>query len=67
VALVELESYANPAIAEIVCGRLRAEGIEAVLFDRCMGGMGLGGLLAARVMVDETDKARARRLLDELP
>jgi hypothetical protein len=62
-ALVEIDSFPDRIIAEIARGRLAAEGIEAVLFDGGVAGLGLGGLLPARLMVDEADKALALRSL----
>lgn len=62
-ALVELATFGDRIEAEIVRGRLAAEGIEAVLFDGGLSSLGLGGLAPARLMVDEDDRKRALRLL----
>lgn len=62
-ALVELASFGNRIEAEIVRGRLAAEGIETVLFDGGLSSLGLGGLAPARLMVDEDEKDRAERAL----
>ncbi|WBO22478.1 putative signal transducing protein [Sphingomonas abietis] len=63
-ALVEIETFPDRMIAEMARGRLAAEGIEAILFDGGVAGLGLGGLLPARLMVDEADEARALRSLE---
>jgi len=62
-ALVEIETFPNAMIAEMARARLAAEGIEAVLFDGGVASLGLGGLMPARLMVPEADKALALRLL----
>lgn len=66
-ALVEIDSFPDRMIAEIARGRLAAEGIESVLFDGGVAGLGLGGLMPARLMVDEADQARALRSLEREP
>lgn len=62
-ALVELGSYGFPE-GEIVAGRLRAAGIEAITFDSGVH-QALGGFLMVpvRVMVDDDDLDRARAIL----
>jgi hypothetical protein len=62
-ALVEIDSFPDRIVAEMARGRLAADGIEAVLFDGAVASIGLGGLMPARLMVDERDKARALRCL----
>ena len=62
-ALVEIETFPNAMIAEMARARLAAEGIEAVLFDGGMASIGLGGLMPARLMVQEADEAQALRVL----
>jgi hypothetical protein len=63
-ALVELERFSNVMAAEIVRGRLCADGIDAYCFD---GGMNIADSAAlaipVRVMVDEDDLALAREAL----
>ncbi|WP_019834278.1 putative signal transducing protein [Sphingomonas sp. PR090111-T3T-6A] len=66
-ALVEIETFPDHAVAEMARGMLAAEGIEAVLFDSGLASLGLGGLTPVRLMVDESDRAIAERLLAELP
>ena len=62
-ALVEIETFPDAMIAEMARARLAAEGIEAVLFDGGVASIGLGGLMPARLLVPEADKALALRLL----
>jgi hypothetical protein len=63
---VRLTTTENEIEAEILCGMLRAEGIQCVQqptnssADQSMGG-GLGGW--REVLVDEADLDRARKLL----
>lgn len=62
-ALVELGRYGFPE-GEIVAGRLRAEGIEAVVFD--VGTHLVEGafrFIPLRVMVDDADLAAARLVI----
>lgn len=64
-SLVELGRY-NRNEAMIVIGRLDSEGIDAVSFD---GNASIADgsylLIPVRVMVDEDDLVRARRVLAE--
>jgi len=64
VSLVQFKTYYDRFEAEIVCGRLRSEGVEALVFD---GGLAAsyGNALPVRLMVDEDDLASARRILEE--
>lgn len=61
--------YPDPIEAHIVCGRLRAEGIEAQVADDQMNlanwewRQALGG---TRILVAEDDAARARALIAEI-
>ena len=64
-ALVEIETFADRLAAEIVRGRLAAEGIGSVLFDGGVAGIGLGGLMPARLMVEERDRSRALRAMGD--
>jgi hypothetical protein len=61
--LVEVESFPDRTTAELARGLLLSQGIEAVLFDAAFASLGLGGLIPARLMVDERDRAAAERLL----
>jgi hypothetical protein len=65
-ALVEAARFYTGFEASIAKGRLDAEEIGSVLFDTEMnwGGMDLG-VVPVRLMVDEDDFARARRILDD--
>jgi len=56
-SLVELGTYYDRFEAEIVCGRLRAEGLEAMLFD--VGLAATHGALPVRVMVLDEDRQAA--------
>jgi len=62
-ALVEIAIFQDNIAAEIVRGRLEAEGIAAILFDAGLSSLGLGAMTPARLMVDESDKEAAERLL----
>lgn len=64
-ALVELALFHDPIAAEIVRGRLASEGIEAVVFDAGVGGLGIGPIAPVRLMVDDGDHAAAERVLAE--
>ena len=66
-ALVELAKYYNSFEAGVVRGRIQAEGIECHMFDFNMGLEGVGFLIPVRLMVDEDDLGRARRILDDQP
>jgi hypothetical protein len=62
-ALVELSRCDSAAEAAILRSALDAEGIDSFLFDAEMSWV--GGILQCRVMVDEDDLARAKRVLPE--
>jgi hypothetical protein len=62
-ALVELAKFYNSFGAGAAQSLLTSEGIESFLFDINMGWEGMGGVIPIRLMVDEDDVARARRLL----
>ncbi|HET7126633.1 MAG TPA: DUF2007 domain-containing protein [Lysobacter sp.] len=61
--------YADPLEAQIACGRLRAEGIDAHVADAHMGlanwewRLAVGG---TRVLVDESDAEVARKVMRDL-
>lgn len=63
-ALVELATF-NSFEAAVTQGRLLAEGVETHLFDFNMSLEG-GFIVPARLMVDEEDLVRARRILADL-
>ena len=67
-ALVEAARFYTAFEASIAKGALDAEDIPALLFDEAMnwGGFDLG-VVPVRVMVDEDDLNRARRVLDTAP
>lgn len=60
-SLVELATFYDRFEAEIVCGRLRAEGLDALVFD--VGLAATHGALPVRVMVLEEDRAEALDIL----
>ena len=62
-ALVEVASFPDPIAAQLARGRLAAEGIESVLFDAGLSSLGIGALTPTRLMVDESDRTEAERLL----
>jgi len=59
--LLPVASAANDVEAQLIAGRLRDAGIEAVTRSTGIPQLGLAG--AASVYVDEHDEARARDLL----
>lgn len=61
--LVAVDTVFSPVEAEIMRGRLEAEGIPAVLFDTGIASLIGPGLSGVRLMVDEDDADAARRLL----
>jgi hypothetical protein len=63
VALVELARFYTPYEAAIVRSALEADGIDAFLFDTEMNWGGLDGVIPVRLMVDEDDLPRAKRLI----
>ena len=67
-ALVEAARFYTSFEANIAKGALDAEDIPALLFDGEMnwGGFDLG-VVPVRLMVDEDDLGRARRVLDAKP
>ncbi len=63
VALVEIASFADVTLADIVRGRLEADGIAVALLGGAVASIGLGGLAPARLMVAPRDEARARAIV----
>jgi len=67
-ALALAARFYTPNEAQIVQGRLAAEGVDSVLFDAGINLVEVGGIVApVRLMVDEDDLARARRILSDWP
>lgn len=62
--LCELLTLNDSTLAEIIRGRLAAEGVEALLFDAGISGLLGGAWPGVRIMVHEEDLASARTLLD---
>ena len=62
-SLVELKTFYDRFEAEIVCGRLRSEGLQALVFD---GGLSAshGGALPVRLMVLDEDRDTALRIIE---
>lgn len=63
-SLAELGVYHDRFEAEIVCGRLRSEGLDAVIFDAGLGAT-YGNAFPVRLMVLEDDLAGARAILTQ--
>jgi hypothetical protein len=62
-ALAELARFYNSFEAGVAQSHLTSEGIDSYLFDTEMNWGGLDGVVPVRLMVDEDDLPRARRLL----
>ena len=60
--LVEIGQYPDPLLADIVRGRLAAEGIDAVVLGGAVASLGLGALAPATLIVASADEARARAI-----
>lgn len=67
--LVTVARFTDPLEAQIACGRLRTEGVDAHVADAHMGlanwewRLAVGG---TRVLVDERDAERARKVMRDL-
>jgi hypothetical protein len=61
--LVEAAVLHDPVLAEIIRGRLEAEGVRALLFDSGLAGLLGGGGPGIRLMVPSADLAHARALI----
>ena len=66
-ALVELDQFTDRVFADLARAHLAASGIEAQIFDGGLSSLGLGSIVPARLMVEERDADRARRVLDDPP
>ena len=67
-SLVELGRFPTRVEADLARLALGSHGVDALLFDSETNNFfGGGGLVAVRLMVDETDLGEARRLLSERP
>jgi hypothetical protein len=64
-ALVELAKFYNSLEAGAAQSRLNADDIESFLFDMNMSWEGMSGIIPIRLMVDEDELLRARRILAE--
>lgn len=63
--LAEAARLNDVVLAEILAGRLRAEGIDARLFDSGFAGLLGGGDPGVRLMVPARDLAAAQALIGE--
>jgi len=61
--LVAVAEYADRIAADVARMELAAAGIEAVLFDSGMAGLGLGFMTPVRLMVEAEDGVRGARIL----
>jgi hypothetical protein len=64
-ALVEAAKFYDSLAAGAAQSRLTEAGIDSYIFDMGMTLQGGGLAIQVRLMVDEDDLARARRLLEE--
>ena len=62
-ALVDIASFFNSFEAGLAQGRLDAEGIPSFIFGLEMNPVFAGGVFNVRLMVDESDREAAERLL----
>jgi hypothetical protein len=63
-ALVEAAKFYDSLAAGAAQSRLTEEGIDSYIFDMGMTLQGVGFAIPVRLMVDEDDLSRARRLLE---
>lgn len=61
--LVPVAEFPDRIAADLARLQLISEGIEAVLFDGGMAGLGLGFMTPVRLMVDDEDREAARQIL----
>ena len=61
--VVEAASFRTRVEADLARLYLESEGVEAVLFDADIQGLGWGSMTPVRVMVLDEDLAEARRVL----
>jgi hypothetical protein len=64
-ALVELGKYYDSLAAGAAQSRLTADSIDSYIFDMGMTLQGVGFAIPVRLMVDEDDLVRARRILSD--
>ena len=64
--MTELEILYDSTAAQLACGRLRAAGIDAQLFDASIASLIGPGLSGIRLMVDADQADDARALLAAL-
>jgi len=61
--VIELETIYDPVAAQIVCGRLQAAGIDAMILDGAIASLIGPGVSGVRLLVDEAQAEQARALL----
>jgi len=64
-ALVEIATFHDMISASLARGRLAAEGIQSVLFDQGIAGLGLGMMTPVRLMVAEEDRDDAEAVFSQ--
>ena len=65
--LVPIAEYPDSVSADLARLQLFAAGIEAVLFDGGMAGLGLGFMTPVRLMVLNEDREAAEHVLAAMP
>ncbi|MGN6156046.1 MAG: putative signal transducing protein [Sphingomicrobium sp.] len=63
--LVELARFQTRIAADLARLKLESEGIEAILFDAETASIGWGPMMPVRLMVLESDRWLAAKLLEE--
>lgn len=63
--LVELARFPTRIAADLARLRLESEGIDAILFDAETAGIGWGPMMPVRLMVLDSDRWLAAKLLAE--
>ena len=63
--LVELARFSTRVAADLARLRLESEGIDVVLFDAETSGIGWGPMMPVRLMVLESDRWLAAKLLGD--
>ena len=61
--IVELARFQTRVEADLARLRLEAEGIEAILFDAETSSIGWGAIMPVRLMVRDSDRWQASRVL----
>lgn len=61
--LVEMARFQTRVEADLARLKLKSEGIDCVLFDAEISGVGLGPIMPVRLMVLDEDRIDAERIL----